>query len=181
MRLKSKHIKYAGGRSSYLVLRHDKNRTDVEQLEDLFAHAKELGVRHIVRKTLSGARERTSTALRRILILAKDFDTREVWEKIRLLRHELAHVRQQRDLLFFLRYLVMAWRWAYEVAAERESVRYLAERGWNDARIKVYIDDFVKRLFESKILALKRLDGDKERELTRELLWSAVQDGRDSP
>lgn len=181
MRIKSRHIDYADSSASYLKVRHTQSLPDETQLEDLFTYAREtMGVRHVVHKTLSGPRERTSTTLRRTIILGTDFNDRPAWSKLKLLRHELAHVRQQADhgLLFWLRYLTVGWRWAYEVGAERESLRYLAERGWNNAQIKPHIDAFIEGMFTSKVWLLKNLDGYDERELTRAVLWSAVKAGR---
>lgn len=180
MKIKSKHINFVRSGVSYLPFRKLAG-DDQAHLRGLYKYARDhLGVRSFLQKTLSGPRERTTTALRTVVVLGKDFDQRPAYLQIKILRHEFAHILQQRKhgVMFWLRYLSAPWRWAYETAAETEAVRSMAERGWSDEDLKKIIDDFSSRIFTSKTWALKSLNGESERKLTAELLWDAVKHGR---
>lgn len=180
MKIKGKHINFVRSGVSYLPFRKLPG-DDHDHLKGLYKYAREhLGVRSFLQKTLSGPRERTTTALRSVIILGKDFDKRPFYLQIKVLRHEMAHILQQRKhgVMFWLRYLSAPWRWAYETAAECEAVRSMAERGWKDDDLKQTIDRFAERVFTSKTWALKSLDSETARKLTAELLWDAVKHGR---
>lgn len=180
MKIKAKHINFVRSGVSYLPFRKLPG-DDHDHIRGLYKYARDhLGVRSFLQKTLSGPRERTSTALRTVVVLGKDFDQRPLHVQIRILRHEFAHILQQRrhGIMFWLRYLSAPWRWAYETGAECEAVRSMAERGWSDDDLKKIIDNFATRVFASKTWALKSLNSAAARKLTAELLWDAAKHGR---
>jgi hypothetical protein len=93
-----------------------------------------------------------ATTLRRRIWLQANWNERSTAAKVRILYHELVHIRQRRRLghgRFVWRWLRARWRWALEVAAYHETVRVMRALGDSDREIDQWITARVGKLRKS--------------------------------
>jgi len=180
-KLKRRHLRYIKSRVGKIGKSVEDGPTQDREFESMFAHLKTSGLPLVYADSIEQlGNVGPSAALRWMIFLGKGFGKMPTHEKIRILRHESAHIMQQKRMgfpKFVRRYFGSErWRFAIECSAELEVCLAMKHMGMTRVDICEHARDWVEQAVESKIYRLNRLNKQIVKEqvtqIFREMIFS---------